>query len=79
MKAILYTDYGPADVLHPEEVEKPSPQDKQILIKVQATSINAGDWGGMGNPILARVIGGGILKPKNTRPGSDVVGGWKRL
>ncbi len=79
MKAILYTEYGPADVLHLEEVEKPAPQDKQVLIKVQATSINAGDWRGMGNPILARVIGGGILNPKTRALEVTWQVGWKRL
>jgi len=74
MKAILYTKYGPPDVLKIDEVEKPTPQDKQVLIKVHAASINAADWRGMRYPILDRLIGGGLLKPKNTRVGSDVAG-----
>jgi NADPH:quinone reductase-like Zn-dependent oxidoreductase len=43
MKAVIYTEYGPPDVLKIEEVEKPAPLDKQVLIKVHAASINAGD------------------------------------
>src|SRR3989337_2693039 len=75
MKAIVYTKYGPPDVLKIEEVEKPIPQDKQVLIKVHAASINAGDWRGMrADPILVRLMGGGLLKPKNSRIGSDVAG-----
>ncbi len=74
MKAIVYTKYGPPDVLKIEEVEKPTPQDKQVLIKVHASSINVVDWRGMTFPILDRLIGGGLLKPKNTRVGSDVAG-----
>ena len=61
MKAVLYSEYGPPDVLKIEEVEKPTPLDKQVLIQVQAASINAGDWRGMRNPILARLVGGGFL------------------
>ncbi len=74
MKAIVYTKYGPPDVLHLEEVEKPTPNENQVLIKVHAASINAADWRGMRYPILDRLIGGGLLKPKNTRVGSDVAG-----
>ena len=39
MKAIVYTHYGPPDVLQLKEVEKPLPQDHQLLIKVHAASI----------------------------------------
>ncbi len=74
MKAVVYTKYGPPDVLKIDEIEKPTPKENQVLIKVHAASINAADWRGMRYPILDRLIGGGLLKPKNTRVGTDVAG-----
>ena len=44
MKAIVYTKYGPPDVLHLEEVKKPAINEDQALVKVHAASINWVDW-----------------------------------
>ncbi|MBN2394403.1 MAG: NAD(P)-dependent alcohol dehydrogenase [Anaerolineae bacterium] len=75
MKAIVYTKYGSPDVLHLEEVEKPTPKDDEVLIKIHAASVNAYDWHFLTADIfLIRLMGGGLLKPKNTRLGADVAG-----
>src|SRR5688572_4549791 len=75
MKAIVYTQYGaPSDVLHFKEVERPTPSDDEVLIKVHAASINAADWHLLrGDPFLFRFMSG-LLKPKNTILGSDIAG-----
>ncbi len=75
MKAIVYEKYGPPDVLHLEEVEKPAPKEDEVLIKVHAASVNAYDWHFLTADIfLIRLMGGGLLKPNNTRPGADIAG-----
>jgi NADPH:quinone reductase-like Zn-dependent oxidoreductase len=75
MKAIVYTKYGPPDVLQVQEVEKPTPKGNQVLVKVHAASVNAGDYRvRRGKPFLLRLMTGGLVKPKNTRVGSDVAG-----
>ncbi len=75
MKAIVYTKYGPPDVLQLNEVEKPAPQDNQVLVKVHAAALNAADWHMVrADPFLVRLMAGGLLKPKYTTPGADVAG-----
>lgn len=74
MKAIVYTEYGSPDVLQFKDVEKPSPKDDQVLIKVHAASANPADWHLMrAEPFLAR-LENGLLKPKITKLGADVAG-----
>jgi len=73
MKAIVYTEYGSPDVLQLKEVAKPVPTDDEILIKVQAASVNRSDWEGLtGKPLYARL--GGLRKPSSPILGSDVAG-----
>src|SRR5437763_12248915 len=75
MKAIVYTQYGSPDVLQLKEVAKPTPKDNEVLVKVHATSVNAGDWHLLrAKPFLMRLMGYGLLKPKNTILGSDIAG-----
>jgi NADPH:quinone reductase-like Zn-dependent oxidoreductase len=75
MKAIVYTKYGPPDVLQLKAVEKPAPKDNQVLVKVHAASANALDWRPFTmTPILVRLMRGGLLKPKNTSLGADLAG-----
>jgi NADPH:quinone reductase-like Zn-dependent oxidoreductase len=74
MKAIVYTEYGPPDVLQLREVDKPTPKDDEVLVKVQAASLNAGDWHALrGTPFLQR-LESGFPKPKDTILGADVAG-----
>jgi NADPH:quinone reductase-like Zn-dependent oxidoreductase len=75
MKAIVYTKYGSPDVLQLKEVEKPTAKENEVLIKVHAASINAYDWHLLrGKPFLVRLMGFGLLKPKNKIPGADIAG-----
>lgn len=75
MKAVISTKYGPPDVLQLREVEKPTPGDNEVLIKVEAASVNFGDTSfARGKPFLARLMGAGLLKPKNPILGSDIAG-----
>jgi NADPH:quinone reductase-like Zn-dependent oxidoreductase len=74
MKAITYCDYGIAN-LKLQEIEKPSPNDDQILVKVRAASINPYDWHFVeGTPKIMRMMGVGLRKPKDTRVGVDFAG-----
>src|SRR5438445_9051414 len=74
MKAIVYCDYGLTN-LKLENVEKPVPNDDQILVKVRAASVNPYDWHFIeGTPKILRLMGVGLRKPKDTRVGVDFAG-----
>ena len=74
MKAILLTQYGSPDVLQFKEVEKPVPNDGEILVKIHAASTNPLDWHLMrASPFFVR-LGGGLRKPKDPRLGADFAG-----
>ena len=74
MKAIVATKYGSPDVLNLEETEKPAPKDDEVLVKVRAASVNAGDWHLLrADPFLIR-LAFGILRPKYKVLGADIAG-----
>src|SRR5437773_6568839 len=73
MKAIVYCEYGSPDVLKLEDVEKPVPNDNQVLVKVRAASLNFIDPGLMRGPIPLRLMTG-LRKPTKTRLGNDMAG-----
>jgi NADPH:quinone reductase-like Zn-dependent oxidoreductase len=75
MKAIVYTKYGPPeDVLELKEVERPTPKDNEVLIRIYATSVCWADRALVrGKPFMIR-ISQGLLKPKHTIPGIDIAG-----
>ena len=74
MKAIVWTEYGSPDVLHLKDVEKPVPNDDDVLVKIYAASANPLDWHRMrGAPFLAR-LSEGLSKPRNQRLGADISG-----
>src|SRR3990172_5193317 len=74
MKAIVQNDYGSPDVLKLAEAAQPAMKDNQVLVRVKAVSINAGDVFAMrGNPWLIRLTAG-FPKPKNYILGWDMAG-----
>lgn len=75
MKAMVFTQYGSVEKLQIKEVEKPTPNDNEVLIKVKAASINEWDMGLLkGKPFVNRLMLG-ILKPKKFNiMGSDIAG-----
>ncbi|HET6445956.1 MAG TPA: NAD(P)-dependent alcohol dehydrogenase [candidate division Zixibacteria bacterium] len=74
MKAMTYYKYGSPEVLQLEEIEKPSVQDDEVLIKVHAASVTPLDWHFLtGTPYIARLMAG-PLKPKRNVLGTDVAG-----
>ena len=75
MKAIVYHKYGPPDILKLQEIEKPAVRDDELLVEVHAASVNPLDWHFLrGTPFPARIMAGGLLKPKRKTLGVDVAG-----
>ena len=73
MKAIVRAKYGPPDALQFTEVEKPTPKDNEVLIKVRAASVNPLDLFTMRGAPLIRLVPG-LRTPKDKRLGVDVAG-----
>jgi NADPH:quinone reductase-like Zn-dependent oxidoreductase len=75
MKAVVYHDYGAPDNLELQEIEMPAVKDDEVLVEVHAASVNWHDVHFLtGTPFMARIMAGGLLKPKNRVLGSDVAG-----
>jgi len=73
IKAVVYCDYGITN-LKLQEIEKPTPADDQVLVRVRAASLNPLDGHFVRGMWLARLMGGGLRKPKDTRLGVDYAG-----
>jgi NADPH:quinone reductase-like Zn-dependent oxidoreductase len=75
MRAIVYHEYGPpGDVLESKEIDRPVVKDDEVLVRVSAASVHAGDWLMVrGQPYIAR-LATGLRGPKNDVAGTDVAG-----
>jgi NADPH:quinone reductase-like Zn-dependent oxidoreductase len=74
MKAVVYTKYGLPNVLQVREVEKPTPKDNEVLIKIIATTVNRTDCGFRNPEYLAVRLVGGLFRPKKQILGSELAG-----
>jgi NADPH:quinone reductase-like Zn-dependent oxidoreductase len=73
MKAVVYDRYGPPEVLSVQDVEHPAPGPKEVVLKVEAVSVNLSDWEALtGSPLYVRVFG--LLRPRHRVLGSDIAG-----
>jgi 2-desacetyl-2-hydroxyethyl bacteriochlorophyllide A dehydrogenase len=75
MQAIVQSEYGSADVLRLEEIDRPTIADDEVLVRVRAAGLDRGTWHLMaGRPYVTRLMGFGLRRPKNPVPGLDVAG-----
>ena len=80
MRAIVWTKYGPPDVLQLKEVEKPTPKDNEVLIRVYATTVTSGDYRMRSSPASTRFLAllfgmnFGLIRPKNPILGNELAG-----
>ena len=75
MKALIYCEYGSPEVLKFENLEKPVPNENEVVVRVRAVSLNPLDWHYIrGTPYVMRLLGAGVRKPKVIRLGVDYAG-----
>ena len=79
MKAAVYRQYGPPDVLHIEEVRAPIPKNHEVLVRVHATSVCTADWRARkADPFIVRFIAG-LFRPKVKILGMEFAGIVERI
>ena len=75
MKAIVQDRYGSLDELRLADVERPTPREDEVLVRVRAASVHADVWHVVvGLPHVLRVMGAGLARPRNRTPGTDLAG-----
>jgi NADPH:quinone reductase-like Zn-dependent oxidoreductase len=73
MKAVVYTRYGPPELLRLTDLQTPIPNDDEVLVQVHAVSLNATDWEALrGKPLYSRIMG--PFRPRHHVLGSDIAG-----
>ena len=75
MRAVVQDRYGSPDVFELREIERPTPTDEEVLVRVRAASVHADVWHAMrGVPYVLRFMGSGVRAPKHLVPGTDLAG-----
>ena len=75
MRAVVHDKYGPPEVLRIEEIPRPAPATDELLVEVRATTVNRTDCHvRKADPFLWRLMGTGLLRPKQRQSGSDFAG-----
>ena len=73
MKAAIYRNYGPPEVIHLEDQPRPAPADDEVLVRIRAAAVNPMDYHFIGGTMVMRLMTG-LRRPKPTRPGVDLAG-----
>jgi NADPH:quinone reductase-like Zn-dependent oxidoreductase len=75
MKAMVYDSYGSPEELELQQIDVPRAHDDQVLVRVRAASVNRLDWHFLtGRPFMARIMAGGLLRPRHKVLGVDLAG-----